>query len=198
MATRSTQLALWTGLVGLSAATVLAPAAWAQDKSGVLISSDAAKSTLNKYEISVDAAEKIVKTCIAYAKSKNAQVAVFVLGPSGNVVYAYRMDGLNPINVDTAWRKAQTVLYARTSTHAMENRYGPGMRPTFYELGQFPHSGAIPIMLDGQLIGSVGVGGNRAEDERCGYEGVVAVVGPQPPLAVDPPREEAPQARPQR
>jgi len=101
-------------------------------------------------------------------------------------VYAYRMDGENPIEVDTAWRKAQTVLYMRTSTHAMIKRYGQGMQATMFDLGQFPYTGGLPIMVGPQLIGAIGVGGaSGAEDEKCAYEALTKVVGPQPALVTD-------------
>lgn len=174
---------------------ILAVAAWAapiefvtaqEASKDLFISEEAARLTLNRNEISVATAEKIAKACVAYAEARNLLLSIFILSPSGNIVYAWRMDGENPIQVDTALRKAQTVLYMRTSTHAMLKRYGQGMRDTMFELGQFPFTGGLPIVLDGQLIGAIGVGGAApAHDERCGYEAVTAVVGPQPPLTVD-------------
>ena len=61
--------------------------------SDVLISKEAAARTLNPNEISVAAAERIAKSCVEYATAKGWSLGVVVLGPSGNIVYAYRMDG---------------------------------------------------------------------------------------------------------
>lgn len=170
----------------LAAALLVSVNALAEDGKSLLIPTEAAAFTLNRNEISVDAAERVAKACIRYATDNNLKLSVFILGPSGNVVYAYRMDGENPIEVDTAWRKAQTVLYMRTSTHAMIKRYGPQMRDTMFELGQFPFTGGLPILLDGQLIGAIGVGGAApAGDEQCAYEALTSVIGPQPPLTKD-------------
>lgn len=175
-----------TGVLALAAGPLVAQEKSAAEKQALLISPEAAALTLNKSEISVTAAEKIAKACVAYAEARNLLLSVFILSPSGNIVYAWRMDGENPIQVDTALRKAETVLYMRTSTHAMIKRYGQGMRDTMFELGQFPFTGGLPIVLDGQLIGAIGVGGAApAHDEQCAYEAVTAVVGPQPPLTVD-------------
>lgn len=152
-----------------------------------VVSPAAAERTLNANEISVAAAEKVAKACVDYATEQGWTLAVFILGPSGNIVYAYRMDGENPIEVDTAWRKAQTVLYMRTSTHAMVARYGRDMQSTMFNLGQFPYTGGLPIMVGKQLIGAIGVGGaTGAGDERCAWEALTKVIGPQPPLATDP------------
>ena len=85
--------------------------AWAQDLNDFVISEEAARATLNRAEISVDTAESVAKACVRFAEENDVVVAIFVLGPSGNVVYAYRMDGQNPVAVDTARMKAGTVLY---------------------------------------------------------------------------------------
>ena len=160
--------------------------AMAQDENEYVIAPAAALKTLNRSEISVATAEKIAKACVAYAESHDWSLSVFILSPSGNIVYAYRMDGENPIEVDTAWRKAQTVLYMRTSTHAMINRYGPQMQATMFDLGQFPFTGGLPIMVGTQMIGAIGVGGaTGAGDEQCAYEALIKVIGPQPPLVAD-------------
>lgn len=169
-----------------AAALMHCPYVFSANDADVLISREAAAKTLNPNEISVAAAERIGKACIEYATGQGWSLAVIVLGPSGNLVYAYRMDGENPIEVDTAWRKAQTVLYMRSSTHAMAARYGERMQATMFELGQFPFTGGLPIMLGDQLIGAVGVGGARGtEDEYCAWQALEKVVGPQPPLTQD-------------
>lgn len=172
-------------LIGLMAALAGLPVQ-AAEPSELLISPDAAARTLNPNEISVTAAEKIAKACVAYAEEQGWSLAVIILSPSGNIVYAYRMDGENPIEVDTAWRKAQTVLYMRSSTHAMVARYGQKMQATMFDLGQFPYTGGLPIMLGDQLIGAIGVGGaSGAGDEGCAHQALEKVVGPQPPLVED-------------
>ena len=174
------------GASALLALGLLSMGAWAQDLHDFVISEEAARATLNRAEISVDTAERVAKACVRYAEENDIAVAIFVLGPSGNIVYAYRMDGQNPVAVDTAWMKASTVLYMRQSTHATLSRYGEGLRPTFYHLGQFPFTGGLPIMVGDQIIGSIGVGGaSSAQDEQCAYDALTEVIGPQPPLVED-------------
>jgi uncharacterized protein GlcG (DUF336 family) len=54
-------------------------------------------------------------------------------------------------------------------------------------------SGGLPIMVDGQMIGAIGVGGGT-RDEDCAYEALTKVVGSQPALA--PPTPAAPKPAP--
>ena len=158
--------------------------ALAQEMEDFVISADNATRTLNRAEISVETAERVAKLCVEWARERDLRASVFILSPSGNIVYAYRMDGLNPINVDTALRKAKTVLYMRTSTHAVLDRYGPQLQATFFQLDQFPFTGGLPIMVGDQLIGAIGIGGagGGSVDEQCAHQALTSVIGPQPPL----------------
>lgn len=158
----------------------------AENPAQFLISEAAAKRTLHRNEISVAVAERIAKACIAHAEKNNRTAGITILSPLGYVVYAYRMDGQTRIAVDTSLRKAETVLYERTSTHAVASKYGPDMRSTLLHMGIFPFTGGLPIMLGDELIGAMGVGGmSSTEDEECAYHAITTVIGPQPALVKD-------------
>jgi uncharacterized protein GlcG (DUF336 family) len=162
--------------------------AWAQgdqhlplDKA--VMSGEAAKKSLTKYQISAEVARKLVDACVDYAKSTNTPVSVFVLSPDGEIVDAHRMDGQNSINTDTALLKAKTALYLRDSTHIAANRFRTlDARLIREDLHMYLVSGGLPIVVDDQMIGAIGVGGGNA-DEQCGYQALIKVLGPQPPLA---------------
>ncbi len=183
MGKRTKPIRSWLATLIVATTVFLNTNAWAQTMEDFVISEEAARMTLNRAEISVATAERIAKACIRFAEEKDIATAVFIIGPSGNVVYAYRMDGRNPVNVDTALMKARTVLYMRQSTQAVVNQYGPELQATFFHLGQFPFAGGLPIMVGDQLIGAIGVGGaGPGVDEQCAHHALTEVVGPQPPL----------------
>ncbi len=147
-----------------------------------VISGDAARRALTRTEISVATAERIAKACAAYAEENGFAVSISIVSPSGSIVYAYRMDGQNPVNIDTGLYKAQTALYMRASTHEAANRYNMEARVTRVKLDQYFVSGGLPIVVDDQLIGAIGVGGSRLGDEPCAHAALTEVIGPQPPL----------------
>jgi glc operon protein GlcG len=148
------------------------------------ISGDAAKKTMIKNEINVDTAQKIAQACVDFAKSRNQAVTVNILSPTGDIVYSYRMDGQVPINVETSMLKAKSVLYTRDSTHARANMVAGNvaLQLRWAPLGVFPTGGGLPIVVDGQMIGAIGVGGANM-DEECAFQALEKVVGPQPALA---------------
>ncbi len=160
----------------------------AQNLEKFVISTEAAKKTLNRYEINADTAEKIAQECVNFAKQHNLAISVFILSPTGQIVHAHRMDGQVPINIDTGLMKAQSVLFTRDSTHQRANMVANNLalQLRWSNIGVFPTSGGLPIIVDGQMIGSIGVGGSNM-DEQCAYEALTSVVGPQPPLAPNQP-----------
>lgn len=175
-------------LMAAAGLTFISGRAWAQgdqrlplDKA--VMSGEAAKKSLTKYQISADVARKLVDACVDYAKSTNTPVSVFVLSPDGEIVDAHRMDGQNSINTDTALLKAKTALYLRDSTHAAANRFRTlDARVIREDLHMYLVSGGLPIVVDDQMIGAIGVGGGNA-DEQCAYQALIKVLGPQLPLA---------------
>ena len=164
--------------------TIFTGAAAAQNIDKFVISDEAAKKSLMKNEISADTAEKITQACVAFARKNNIAVTVFILSPTGDVVHAHRMDGQVPINIETAQLKAQSVLYTRDSSHARANTVANNLplQLRWSSLPVFPVAGGLPIIVDGQMIGAIGVGGSN-RDEECAYQALTSVVGPQPPLA---------------
>lgn len=99
------------------------------------------------------------------------------------------MDEQTPINTETGMMKAQSVLYTRTSSHEYANRVqnNLSLQVRWEKLAVFPVAGGLPIIVDDQMIGAIGVGGSTM-DEECAYAAVTKVVGPQPPLVQTPSR----------
>ena len=169
--------------------------AWAQGATPapfnkVTVSDEAAKRTLMKAVINADTARAIVDACVEWQKAQpgNVSIDIFVLSPTGQIIDSHQMDGVVPIGAETGLMKAKTVLYARSSSAAVAQRFrdvdsrlirldlGKEEGLSYYFVG-----GGLPIVVDNQLIGAVGVGGGNA-DEQCAYQALVKVLGPQPPL----------------
>ena len=129
-------------LLTLLICMLLSSAALAQNSNDVLISAEAAKKTLNQNIISVAAAEKVAKACVGYAEGLGKLLGIYILSPSGDVVYAYRMDGQTKVATESAFRKAKSALDMRMATHRLEG-FPPQMHAGLYELDQFPFRGGV-------------------------------------------------------
>jgi uncharacterized protein GlcG (DUF336 family) len=157
----------------------------------VTVSDKVAERTLMKAVINADTARALVDACVDWQKAQpgNQSVAVFVLSPTGEIIDSHQMDGVLPIGAETGLMKAKTVLYARSSSAVVANRFKDvDGRLIRLDLGKaeglsyYFVPGGLPIVVDNQLIGAIGVGGGNA-DEQCAYQALVKVLGPQPAVA---------------
>lgn len=179
------------GTFAFSTTAVRAQGSMAAPFSKVTVSDEVAKRTLMKAVINADTARAIVDACVEWQKAQpgNQSIAIFVLSPTGQVIDSHQMDGVLPIGAETGLMKAKTALYARSSSAAVAQRFKDvDGRLIGLDLGReeglsyYFVSGGLPIVVDNQLIGAVGVGGGNA-DEQCAYQALVKVLGPQPQVA---------------
>jgi uncharacterized protein GlcG (DUF336 family) len=181
-------------LVMAAAALAMASTAYAQTPmplSRAVVSDEVAGRTLMKMQINATVARQLVDACLDFAKSQPngpGTYAIFVLTPTGDIVDAHVMDGVLPIGVETGLMKAQTALYARTPSSEVASRFptleGRAIRMDLGRekgLSYYFVGGGLPIVVENQLIGAIGVGGGNM-DEMCAYTALTKVLGPQKPL----------------
>jgi len=178
----------------VTAALAMATTAYAQTPmplARAVVSDDVAGRTLMKMQINATVARQLVDACLDFAKAQPngpGTYAIFVLTPTGDIIDAHVMDGVLPIGVETGLMKAQTALYARTPSSEVASRFptleGRAIRMDLGRekgLSYYFVGGGLPIVVEKQLIGAIGVGGGNM-DEMCAYTALTKVLGPQPPL----------------
>ena len=123
--------------------------------------------------ISSAGARALVDSCSAWAQKNNQVVAIAVLDWGGNVIESHAMEGAPMNAIDTALLKAKSALRWRRPTSETNKlvKSGENLAPTF--MNDFPQPGALPILINGQVIGSMGVSG--ADGEKCAQAAVDAV-----------------------
>jgi glc operon protein GlcG len=181
------------------AAIALGSAVSAQNvPSTFVVSGKAAEQIQDFTTINLATAERIAETCVKLAAAQGVAVSIMVLDNDGNHVYMDRMDGQGYLNIVTAEMKARTALMGREPSKNRMNRVtqDPAQEFQQIQLGFFPNSGGLPITVNKQLIGAIGVGGSAPRvpvwsDEICAHKALTEVIGPSvPPLVQDlPPRQ---------
>ncbi len=165
-----------------------------------VVSGKAAEQIHDFTTINLATAERIAETCQRLAAAEGVAISVMVLDNDGNHVYMDRMDGQGYLNIVTAEMKARTALQGREPSKTRMNRVieDPNQEFQQIQLGFFTNSGGLPILVNNQMIGAVGVGGSAPRvpawsDEICAHKALVEVIGPSvPPLIEDlPPRANA-------
>ena len=115
--------------------------------------------------ISSAGARAMADACTAWAQQNKQTVAMAVLDWGGNLIEFHAMEGAPMNAIETALLKAKSALRWRRATSETNKivRSGENLAPTF--MNDFPQPGALPIMLNGQIIGAMGVSG--ADGEKC-------------------------------
>ena len=123
--------------------------------------------------ISTAGARAMVDACTAWAERNHMVLAMAVLDWAGNEVESHAMEGAGANSIDTALLKAKSALRWHRPTSEMNKivRSGQNLAPTF--MHDFPQPGALPIMVDGDMIGAMGVSG--ADGEKCAQAAIDSV-----------------------
>src|SRR5213596_1197065 len=175
---------------------VLALAATASAQSSTsqfVVGGETAKKIHDFGTINLATAERIAEKCEDLARKEGVAVSIYILDDEGNHVYMHRMDGQGYLNIVTAEMKARTALLTRAPSKARMNQVlqNPVSELQQIQIGFFANSGGLPIIVNDQLIGAIGVGGSAPRvaqgwsDEICAHKAMTEVFGPQPPLAKD-------------
>ena len=115
----------------------------------------------------------LADACTAWAEKNKLVVAMAVLDWGGNLIEFHAMEGAAPNAIETALLKAKSALRWRRPTSETNKavRSGENLAPTF--MNDFPQPGAVPIVMNGQVIGAMGVSG--ADGEKCAQAAIDAV-----------------------
>lgn len=127
-------------------------------------------------------AKKIVQGAEAAATAVNEHVAICVMDTNGDVVLSERMDGVGHIPTTTAQGKARSVLLFGMPTGQIADAIAakkpvsttPKAPPVGGGGGEITlMRGGLPVLMDGKLVGAVGVGGSASEnDEKFAQKGI--------------------------
>ena len=164
-------------LLGLSALLTIpfahSPAAMQSSKGGDVSLARQAAPTRDITIISSAGARALADACTAWADKNKLVVAMAVIDWGGNLIEFHAMEGAAANAIETAILKAKSALRWRRPTSETNKmvRSGENLAPTFMD--DFPQPGAVPIVLNGQVIGAMGV--SSGDGERCAQAAIDAV-----------------------
>jgi glc operon protein GlcG len=131
----------------------------------VLMATSGKAQVLTTKTISLEAAKKVVTEAIKYGKANNAPGgAVAVVDNGGSLVYLERIDGTFPAASEVAIKKANTAATFKAPSSKLENAINGG-RQALITVGHTFLQGGIPIIVDGQVVGAIGVSGSASAQQ---------------------------------
>jgi len=126
--------------------------------------------------ISVDQAKRIAAGALAESKKNNWRMAISIVDNHGFPVYFERMEDKQTASIQIALDKAKSAAMFRRPTKAFEEGIAKGRVALLGLTGAMPIEGGLPIMVDGRVIGGIGVSGaNADQDAQAAQAGLNAL-----------------------
>jgi uncharacterized protein GlcG (DUF336 family) len=129
--------------------------------------------------VGLDQASRAVAASLAEARKLNLSVAIAVVDAAGQLVAFERMDNAFPGAIAVSQDKAQSAAMFRRPTKAFQDALaggGAGLRVLTLR-GANAVEGGIPLVVDGKLIGAIGVSGGSPEQDgavaKAGVDGLL-------------------------
>jgi glc operon protein GlcG len=124
--------------------------------------------------ISLENAKKAAAPAMAEAAKNGWSMAVAIVDPAGNLVYYEKMDNTQLGSANVAIDKARSAALFKRPTKAFQDALAAGgdaVRILRIQ-GAVPVEGGIPLVMDGKIVGAIGVSGaTSAQDAQCAKAG---------------------------
>jgi glc operon protein GlcG len=117
--------------------------------------------------VSTESAKNAAAASIAEAQKNNWKMAIAIVDTGGHLVYFEKMQDTQTGSVDLAMEKARTAALFRRPTKVFQDGVaagGEGLR-LLRLTGAIPIDGGVPIIVEGKVVGAVGVSGGSGEQD---------------------------------
>src|ERR1700745_3260924 len=120
--------------------------------------------TTNVMTLDQGGAQTVLQAARESAQQRNAPSAIAVVDRAGDLLAFLRMDGVRPASAELAIQKAQKAARLQRPTAEVEDNIDQG-RTAFVTAGIMALRGGVPVRVDGEVVGAVGVAGLSKETD---------------------------------
>ena len=132
--------------------------------------------TINKITLTLDDAKKIAAGAEAEAKRNEWPVVIVIVDDGGHLLYLQRLDNTQFGSINVAIEKARAAIAFRRPTKIWENNIAEGQLRYLNLPGTLPIEGGLPIIVNDQFVGAIGVSGVRSfQDAQIAQAGIDAL-----------------------
>jgi glc operon protein GlcG len=139
----------------------------------------AGAQTIRVMALDQDGAQTVLQAAKESAQQRNAPSAIAVVDPAGDLLAFQRMDGVRPASADLAIEKARTAARLQRPTEEIEENINRG-RTAFVTAGIAALRGGVPIRVNGNVVGAVGVAGLSKDTDTGIANTAAAALSPSP------------------
>src|SRR5882757_3165598 len=135
--------------------------------------------TINVMTLDRAGAQTVLQAARESAQQRNAPSAIAVVDPAGDLLAFQRMDGVRPDSADLAIAKARTAARLQRPTAEIENNINQG-RTAFVTARIMALRGGMPVRVNGEVVGAVGVASLSSENDADIARTAAAALSPSP------------------
>lgn len=126
--------------------------------------------------INLETAKKVATASAAEARKNSWNVAIAIVDNHGFLVYYEMMDNTQTAGGNVAVEKAKTSAGYRRPSKEFEDNIASGRNSVLGLPGVTPIEGGLPLVVDGKMIGAIGVSGVvAAQDGQIAKAGADAL-----------------------
>ena len=130
----------------------------------------------SKPVLTLDDVKKIAAAAEAEAVKNSWAVTISIVDDGGHLLWLQRLDGAAPVSAWIGPQKAITAAIGRRETAVYEKMVNEGRMSFLAVTPVTPLEGGVPIVVDGQHVGAVGVSGVKSsEDVQIAKAGIAAL-----------------------
>jgi len=130
----------------------------------------------DKKALTLQIAKQVAAAAEQQAAASHLHMFVLIVDDGGNLMYMERMDDAQLGSFEVALAKARSAVYFKRPTKMFEDAVMQhGYNPILKIPGAMPIEGGIPLLVDGHIVGAIGVsGGTPQEDGKSAQAGADA------------------------
>ena len=131
----------------------------------------------NKFALTLDDAKKISAAAETEARRNDWPVVIAIVDDGAHLLHLLRLDNTQFGSIEVAIQKAGAAIAFRRPTKVWEEHVSDGRMRYLGLPGTVPIEGGLPITVNGQFIGAVGVSGVRSnQDAQIAQAGLDALL----------------------
>ncbi|MEX2692695.1 heme-binding protein [Rhizobium mongolense] len=116
--------------------------------------------------ISIDRAKQVAAAALAEMRRKSFEMTIAIVDSGSNLVYLKRSNDAGIGTIDAALGKAKAANGIKTPTKAIGDMFLHNNQSNLLAVpGAFPVEGEVPLVVDGQVVGAIGVSGGMPADD---------------------------------
>ena len=129
------------------------------------LTATASAQLMDKKALTLDTVKKLAAAAESEAAKNSWRMVIAVVDEGGHLLYLQRADETQAGSVDVAIKKAQSAVMFKRPTKVFEDAVAGGRTAILGLSGAMPIEGGVPIMLDGKLLGAIGVSGVTSQQD---------------------------------